>query len=55
MHQHVGMNLVGLLWIEYAFHMTLIVAAIVIAIYFLAVTRGSAAPVTDAARDVIPA
>ncbi len=43
LHQHVGMNLDGLLRIEYAFHFTLIVAAIVVARYFLAVAGAPAA------------
>jgi hypothetical protein len=42
LHQHVGMNLHGLLWIEYGFHFTLIISAVVVARYFLTVNRGLA-------------
>lgn len=42
LHQHNGMNLNGLLGIEYAFHVTLIVAGIVLTRFFAAVVRGAA-------------
>ncbi len=41
LHQHNGMNLNGLLGIEYAFHVTLIVAGIVLTRFFAAVVRGA--------------
>ena len=43
LHQHVGMNLNGLLGIEYAFHFTLILSAIVVARYFLAMAGAPSA------------
>ena len=49
LHQHNGMNLNGLLGIEYAFHVTLIVAGIILTRFFVAVVRGAApAPVRAA-------
>jgi hypothetical protein len=41
LHMHIGMNLGGLLWIEYFFHFTLIICGIVVARFFLAVERGA--------------
>lgn len=42
LHQHNGMNLNGLLGIEYAFHVTLIVAGVILVRFFVAVVGGSA-------------
>ena len=42
-HQHIGMNLTGLLGIEYGFHFTLIISGIVLARFFLALSRGPTA------------
>ena len=39
LHQHIGMNLSGLLRIEYGFHITLIIAGMTLVRFFLAVTR----------------
>jgi len=39
LHIHNGMNLAGLLGIEYAFHVTLIIAGITLARFFVAVIR----------------
>ena len=39
LHQHNGMNLTGLLRIEYGFHITLIIAGLTLVRFFLAVTR----------------
>ena len=39
LHLHIGMDLSGLLKIEYGFHMTLIAAGLTIAWFFLAVAR----------------
>ena len=44
LHQHNGMNLNGLLGIEYAFHVTLIVAGVVLIRFFMAVVRAPAPP-----------
>jgi hypothetical protein len=48
LHIHNGDNLQGLLYIEYGFHMTLMISAIVLAYCFLSLLRGrsiGAAPV----------
>ena len=42
LHLHNGMRLNGLLMIEYGFHVTLIIAGITLARYFLAVSSGPA-------------
>ncbi len=42
LHQHNGMNLNGLLAIEYAFHVTLIIAGVVLTRFFAAVVRAPA-------------
>ncbi|HEU5359406.1 MAG TPA: hypothetical protein VFU45_09815 [Gemmatimonadales bacterium] len=42
LHLHNGMQLNGLLMIEYGFHVTLIIAGVTLARYFLAVTGGPA-------------
>ena len=42
LHIHVGMNLNGLLGIEYGFHITLIISGLVMARYFLAVRAPAA-------------
>lgn len=42
-HMATGMDLNGLLMIEYAFHMTLILSALVVARFFLATLRAAAA------------
>jgi len=47
LHQHNGMNLNGLLGIEYAFHVTLIVAGVILIRFFMAVVR---APAPSSAR-----
>jgi hypothetical protein len=39
LHQHVGMNLTGLLYIEYGFHASLIVCGVVLMRFFLGVVR----------------
>jgi hypothetical protein len=39
LHQHIGMNLNGLLRIEYGFHITLIIAGLTLVRFFLALTR----------------
>jgi hypothetical protein len=44
LHQHNGMNLNGLLGIEYAFHVTLIVAGVILIRFFMAVVRAPAVP-----------
>ena len=46
LHQHNGMNLSGLLRIEYGFHITLIIAGLTLVRFFLAVTRTPAATST---------
>jgi hypothetical protein len=58
-HMATGMDLNGLLMIEYAFHMTLILSALVVARFFLATLRAAVAapPVTQPApaTSAIPA
>jgi hypothetical protein len=44
LHVHNGMNLNGLLAIEYGFHVTLILAGVTLARFFVAVVRGMAPP-----------
>ena len=50
LHQHNGMNLSGLLRIEYGFHITLIIAGLMLVRFFLAVTRIPAAEPALTAR-----
>jgi len=40
LHQHNGMNLNGLLGIEYGFHVTLIIAGVILLRFFMLVVRG---------------
>jgi hypothetical protein len=44
LHFHNGMNLNGLLGIEYGFHFTLMIAGVILLRFFLAVVRAPAAP-----------
>jgi hypothetical protein len=39
MHIHVGMELNGLLGIEYGFHVTLMIAGVILAAFFLSILR----------------
>ena len=48
-HLHNGMELNGLLRIEYGFHVTLIIAGLTVARFFLAIVRGPTSPATGAA------
>jgi hypothetical protein len=57
LHQHNGMDLQGLLYIEYAFHVTLMIAGGIVAYSFLSLVREkneqpapSSTPMTDAAQ-----
>ena len=43
LHFHTGMDLQGLLYIEYGFHMTLILSGLVLAYSFLSLVRGGSA------------
>jgi hypothetical protein len=43
LHFHTGMDLQGLLYIEYGFHMTLILSGLVLAYSFLSLVRGESA------------
>ena len=43
LHFHSGMDLQGLLYIEYGFHMTLILSGLVLAYSFLSLVRGGSA------------
>lgn len=47
-HIHNGMNLNGLLGIEYGFHFTLIIAGVILMRFFLAVVRAPAAAAVQA-------
>ena len=50
LHQHNGMNLNGLLRIEYGFHITLIIAGLTLVRFFLAVARTPTAESAVTAR-----
>lgn len=49
LHLHNGMNLKGLLAIEYGFHITLMIAGVTLAWFFTAIVRGSAPRAAGAA------
>ena len=49
LHQHNGMNLNGLLAIEYTFHVTLILAGVTLAWFFVALVRAPGPPSARAA------
>lgn len=51
LHMATGMDLDALLLIEYGFHLTLILSALVVAGFFLATLRSSGAAVPSAASD----
>lgn len=41
MHIHNAMNMQGLLYIDYGFHLTLIITSLILAYYFFAVVKGA--------------
>ena len=42
LHIHNAMNMQGLLYIDYGFHLTLIIASLILVYYFFAVVKGAA-------------